>query len=970
MKEKDVEISASPRYMSPIVKQDLARLDKDTESRRSAMDSLKHFVENLDPASMPRFLAQVSEIRDQGASKTYAISLYEEVARVHGKLIIPHIPRVMATVTRSLSSSGSSPQLHQACAKVVSAVARYSIDDTSLLQADEILREVCDPLLEELAGKIEPVAAGAAVCLQALVECGKWGNASDEVVNEACLRTTVAMGEKSTRTVAHMQLTCALATANPTIMSAYGVPLLRAGVEILTHIPASASAPASWQQRACAARLLQVVLPIVDRATLSSELGPTIKALDSCKHDRMPHVRTAVSEALKTAKLLLVEDKFRRNGDGEDPLGIPPLNFFSENDKHFKKASRRKSLFAVSEEYMPSPAAPRRASCSPLCFSQVSQESQIVSFPPSMSSESSTSSFVSPSPGRSRRSPLFPTRPQHKCSSQTSSVSSGDTFDGYFHPYRLSEAPAKENVPARNPDVNAGVPYDIGINSGGSPRSGRFGKYVRPRPPTPGSYIPYPPSLSDKLGTDQQSRDIDVSPVVMSKSRQGRSYNAIEESLLATSREQEGYLLTHDEEVFSNGGTTVDIEAESDTSSSRDNIHSVSSRISTQTEQSTISQVKTGRESLGSYSISGSARSRSVLSGPTMKNVFELKRPVNTSATRSSEQPLRTAADEDVIRPADDIPGSDCKETMDALCNLRGHYNSMAHLRSMEEPYSPQKQKALITAEDFLPYSTPRRLVRSLQSTLSSPDSGSGSVGDLDSKSTGEVVDMADMDLETSSEAGWSVRDNPIASDDSFKTDSDEEDSGRNVCKKMTADLSSDTSASPSDDNHVSDACERLTDSVLGLASELTSVNKSSSIKDGRVIKPEEDVEIIKRTQQDGISNSYSQSRGGLRSLLVEDSAYDCSCSGKDHETKQLSGVEAICKDGHDILSPGLFGEKLSGVISGRVGIFISKSWRSVRSYAEVFLGGSLLVVLALPFAMAMSKLFLSRPELPGLVPT
>lgn len=182
----------------------------------------------------------------------------------------------------------------------------------------------------------------------------------------------------------------------------------------------------------------------------------------------------------------------------------------------------------------------------------------------------------------------------------------------------------------------------------------------------------------------------DVSPVVMSKSRQGRSYNPIEESVLATSREQEGDLLTHDEEVFSNGGTTVDIEAESDTSSSRDSIHSVSSRISTQTEQSTISQVKTGRESLGSYSISGSARSRSVLSGPTMKNVFELKRPVNTSATRSSEQPLRTAADEDVIRPADDIPGSDCKETMDALCNLRGHYNSMAHLRSMEEPYSPQ----------------------------------------------------------------------------------------------------------------------------------------------------------------------------------------------------------------------------------------------------------------------------------------
>jgi hypothetical protein len=44
------------QYMSPLVKQDLAKLDKDGESRCIAMDSLKHYVENLEPASMPRFL--------------------------------------------------------------------------------------------------------------------------------------------------------------------------------------------------------------------------------------------------------------------------------------------------------------------------------------------------------------------------------------------------------------------------------------------------------------------------------------------------------------------------------------------------------------------------------------------------------------------------------------------------------------------------------------------------------------------------------------------------------------------------------------------------------------------------------------------------------------------------------------------------------------------------------------------------
>lgn len=59
MREKETEPKPGAPYMSPLVKQDLARLDKDGESRRSAMNSLKQFVENLDPGSMPRFLAQV-----------------------------------------------------------------------------------------------------------------------------------------------------------------------------------------------------------------------------------------------------------------------------------------------------------------------------------------------------------------------------------------------------------------------------------------------------------------------------------------------------------------------------------------------------------------------------------------------------------------------------------------------------------------------------------------------------------------------------------------------------------------------------------------------------------------------------------------------------------------------------------------------------------------------------------------------
>lgn len=50
---------AGARYLSPSVKQDLAKLDTDGESRRFALKSLKQVIEQLDATSMPKFLSQV-----------------------------------------------------------------------------------------------------------------------------------------------------------------------------------------------------------------------------------------------------------------------------------------------------------------------------------------------------------------------------------------------------------------------------------------------------------------------------------------------------------------------------------------------------------------------------------------------------------------------------------------------------------------------------------------------------------------------------------------------------------------------------------------------------------------------------------------------------------------------------------------------------------------------------------------------
>lgn len=217
------------------------------------------------------FRAQIAESREPGATRSYVISLYEDCARVHGTLVVPHIPKVMAAMVRSSSASGSFPQLQVACARVTASLARNCINSTTPQEeAEEIMRKISNPLVDALSGKLEPVAANAAACLHALAEMEKWKYVREEVVHEVCERTTVALSEKPTRTAAHMQLMRILASVNPDVVSLHGANLLRAGEEIL-KVTAN-----SWQLRKAAAQLLQSVLTVLDKETLETELSSAV----------------------------------------------------------------------------------------------------------------------------------------------------------------------------------------------------------------------------------------------------------------------------------------------------------------------------------------------------------------------------------------------------------------------------------------------------------------------------------------------------------------------------------------------------------------------------------------------------------------------------------------------------------------------------------------------------------------------
>lgn len=293
------------RNLSPIVRRELANLDKDADSRKSAMKALKCYVKDLDSTAIPLFLAQVSETKEPGSSYgEYTISLYELLARVHGPNIIPQIDKIMASIVNTLSLRAASFALHQACSKVLPAIARYGIDPTT--QEDkkrDIIHSLCKPLSDCLMGSHESLSSGAALCLKALVDSDNWRFASDDLVNEVCQKVSGALEESPTQTNTHMSLVMALAEHNGLVVEAYARLLIQSGLRILN----TGIDEANSQKRLSAIRMVNFLMKCLDPRSIFSELGLVIKEMQNCQSDQMEYVRGAAYETLQTARRIVSE---------------------------------------------------------------------------------------------------------------------------------------------------------------------------------------------------------------------------------------------------------------------------------------------------------------------------------------------------------------------------------------------------------------------------------------------------------------------------------------------------------------------------------------------------------------------------------------------------------------------------------------------------------------------------------------
>ncbi|PPD85686.1 hypothetical protein GOBAR_DD17378 [Gossypium barbadense] len=326
------------RNLSPILRRELANLDKDADSRKSAMKALKSYVRDLDSKAIPVFLAQVSETKETGCvSGEYTISLYEVLARVHGVKIVPQIDSIMSTIIKTLASSAGSFPLQQACSKVVPAIARYGIDPTTPEDKKRhIIHSLCKPLSESLLGSLESLSSGAALCLKALVESDNWRFASDEMVNNVCQNVAGALEEKSTQTNAHMGLVMALAKHNALIVEAYARLLIKSGLRISN----AGLAEGNSQKRFSAIQMINFLMKWLDPRSVFSEVELIMEEMEKCQSDQMAYVKGAAYEASQTAKKIAQE----KGSKFENSCGSVTGSNFGRRDRN-----RRRNLGTASD---------------------------------------------------------------------------------------------------------------------------------------------------------------------------------------------------------------------------------------------------------------------------------------------------------------------------------------------------------------------------------------------------------------------------------------------------------------------------------------------------------------------------------------------------------------------------------------------------------------------------------------------
>ena len=273
----------------------------DPTDKKPAFRGLKLYVKELDSKTLPPFLARLcAPDKPSSYSEQEILCIFETAAEVHGCTIVPHIGQIVSAVVRIMASD--SRPLHSAgCSKVVCTLSHYCIDPLGREEEkSEIMSSLCRPLSDGLMNTNKSISSGSALCIAALVQSNNWQFASNELVNDVCLKVSGALEEAHCQTVVHVGLVVALLKHNPLTLEPYGRSLITSGLQILDH-----STKANNSQMIMSSiQMIHSIMRSLNVRVISSEISSIIHALEHCQDGFVPDICTAAFQATETAKLL------------------------------------------------------------------------------------------------------------------------------------------------------------------------------------------------------------------------------------------------------------------------------------------------------------------------------------------------------------------------------------------------------------------------------------------------------------------------------------------------------------------------------------------------------------------------------------------------------------------------------------------------------------------------------------------
>lgn len=258
--------------------------------------------------------------------------VFETAAEVHGYNIVPHISQIVSTVIIIMSSVTGS--LHSVgCSKVISALSRYVIDPMGTEEEKSVtISSLCRILSDCLMSTNESASSGSALCVTALIQSNNWQFASDDLVNDICLKVSGALEEVHCQTISHLGLVVALSKLNQLTLEPYGRSLIRSGLRILDE-----STKASNSQMIISSiQMIHSIMISLDVSIISSEISNIIHAMEQLRGHSMPEISTPAFQAAEIAK------KFCRQEEGGYGKRAGPLANYG--GRHVRRGSYSHSV--------------------------------------------------------------------------------------------------------------------------------------------------------------------------------------------------------------------------------------------------------------------------------------------------------------------------------------------------------------------------------------------------------------------------------------------------------------------------------------------------------------------------------------------------------------------------------------------------------------------------------------------------